>query len=172
MENSNSWHGGASAVVPAGYDNPEQPKKNFKILIISGIVLLILIVVTVVAVLMLGNNSDSDYAGEEYDISSENTGGEDVVIPADESLDFLDKYPISDESKTSIMMAIYDNLDKFYSNSGYTVVHYDLDSVESSGSSISFNFTTDIEDVTFHALIGYDKDGNISYTYITYSETE
>ena len=83
------------------YDNPIENKGGSKRFIIFGIIALIAIVAIALTVILISQSGttdepvvETDAEQIEYDSNGENTGGEDVNIPANEKLDFLKESPL------------------------------------------------------------------------------
>ncbi len=123
--------------------------------LIIGIAVFIVLSLVAAVLIVIANSSYSDTATNteefpdaeqiKYDSKDESTGGEDVEIPNNETLNFLKQYMVADEDISSLEYEIRDTLDEYYFGSGYNSIIYDIDSVKFSETdkSISFSFKTD-----------------------------
>lgn len=179
MMNNNTFYDNSASVIPAGYETIEPEKKDpKKAIIITAIVIFLLVIAAiVVAVIVIDKNSNGtngqDAEHIEYDHSNDDTGGEEVDVPNNQSLNFLKLQQISDEDIKTIEYRIRETLDQYYADTGYDSIIYDISSVNKSASTniVSFIFRTDRADMYYRASIKLNDDNQIVDIFIVQDET-
>jgi len=151
----------ASMISPAQPQAPQASQNtiNKKPLIFVAI-LLVIAIAAIIFVAVFSSNRDEMPA--DYDPLD--TGGTEIDLPENESLDFLAKFNVSEDNINTITMKILDYLSSYYPN-GFNTVYYNISSVHKSsdGNRLIFNFNTDNKDVTFTAtIISNSSDSDLS----------
>ena len=160
--------------TPAGYPAVTPKKNNSKtVVVIVVIAAFLLLFITALVIVIAGkqNDSDSDHVlggidadQSDYDISDQNTGGEEVELSENETLDFLKGYNISEEDILSIENEVYRRLDEYYADQSFNTIIYDVQgvSVSNSGKFISFSFQTDVGDMVFHVSLELNNGNTVT----------
>jgi hypothetical protein len=152
------------------YDDTTEKKGGAKKFIIFGIIALLVIIIVTVVVILISQPDvtdepivETDAEQIEYDSKDKNTGGENAILPENESLLFLKEYSVSDEDIATIDDEIRETMNTYYPN-GYNTVIYDLDSIESFdlNSRIEFDFSGDAKTYSFHIKIYLDSNSKLS----------
>ena len=151
---------GQSEMANVSLEGIKKPKMKYIIFAILGIIAIVAIAVLAVSVMQADNE---DNAGEDEDYSlQDDTGGEEVELAEDESLNFLTEYGLSEIDASDADWGVIKYLGEYYAEDGFNYVKYDLDSVvlSAENNSLSFTFSSDRADVKFQATLSLDPNDN------------